>query len=211
MEQMEVDMDNKDNEEVKEKKKRGRPKKAVAKKVDEVERVEAEQVAEGGAKREGYGKNGNLRSLGDLTTEEQRAIASAGGKASVEKRRKRKAIRDFLNDFLDADASPILKANMQKLGVPDEDMSNYAALCISLFAKAANHADINAFRTLMEYAGRAPLQEMRENEAIARMSQVMQLAEKNDEDDNSEVEDVIFYIPDNGRTVIKDEDLVTVE
>jgi len=198
-------------EEAKAPKKRGRPKKNVAEKVDKVEKVEAEQVSEGGAKRGGIGVNGNLIPLNQRTKKAQREIQSAGGKVSAEKSRKRKAIREFLNDFLDADAAPILKANMQKLGVKDEDMSNGAALCISLFAKAANHADINAFRTLMEYAGRAPLQEMRENEAIARMSQVMQLAEKNDEDDSEETEDVIFYIPQNGRTVIKDEDLVTVE
>ena len=204
-------MDNKDNEEVKEKKKRGRPKKGVAKKVDKVEKVEAEKVAEGGAKRGGVGGNGNLIPMNQRTKEEQREICTNGGVASGVSRRRRKAIREFLNDFLDADAVPLLKANMQKLGVNAEDQSNYAALCMSLFSKALNHGDINAFRTLMEYAGRAPLQEMRENEAIARMSQVMQLAEKNDEDDNSEVEDVIFYIPDNGRTVIKEEDLVTVE
>ena len=38
----------------------------------------------------------NLVSLADRTTEEQRAIASAGGKASVEARRKRKTLREEL-------------------------------------------------------------------------------------------------------------------
>ena len=198
-------------EEVKTAKKRGRPKKNVAEKVDKVEKVEAEKVAEGGVKRGGVGGNGNLIPLNQRTKEERRKICTKAGVASGASRRKRKAIREFLNDFLDAEAVPLLKANMQKLGVQAEDQSNYAALCMSLFSKALNHGDINAFRTLMEYAGRAPLQEMRENEAIARMSQVMQLAENNDNDDNSEIEDVVFYIPDNGRTVIKDEDLVTVE
>lgn len=198
-------------EEVKTTKKRGRQRKNVAEKVDKVEKVEAEKVAEGGVKRGGVGGNGNLIPLNQRTKEERREICTKAGVASGASRRKRKAIREFLNDFLDAEAVPLLKANMQKLGVQAEDQSNYAALCMSLFSKALNHGDINAFRTLMEYAGRAPLQEMRENEAIARMSQVMQLAEHNDEDDNSEIEDVVFYIPDNGRTVIKNEDVVNVE
>ena len=38
----------------------------------------------------------NLVSLADRTTEEQRAIASAGGKASGEARRKRKTLREEL-------------------------------------------------------------------------------------------------------------------
>lgn len=38
--------------------------------------------------------NNNLKSLADRTTEEQREIASAGGKASAEARRKRKAAKE---------------------------------------------------------------------------------------------------------------------
>ncbi len=38
----------------------------------------------------------NLKSIGDLTKEEQRKITSKGGKASVEARRKRKALREEL-------------------------------------------------------------------------------------------------------------------
>ena len=172
----------------------------------EAEVVEAELVTETA----GVGVNGNLVPLNQRAKNVQREIQSAGGKAKAEKNRKRKAIREFLNDFLDADAAPILKSNMRKLAVDEEEMSNYAAMCLSLFSKAVNHADINAFRTIMEYAGRAPLQEMRENEAIAKMSQVMQLAGAGMEDDSGEVEDVVFYIPDNQRPIITDDDLVTV-
>lgn len=42
----------------------------------------------------------NLRSLGNLTTEEQRRIASAGGKKSVEARRRKRAMREVLDDLL---------------------------------------------------------------------------------------------------------------
>ena len=191
-------------EDTKEVKKRGRPKKQT------VEKVEAEMVSDG-TKKTGVGVNGNLVPFDKLTESQQREIRSAGGKASAKKKRERKAIREFLNDFLDADAVPALAANMQKLGVDPEDMSNYAAMCLSLFSKAVNHADINAFRTLMEYAGRAPLQEMQENAAVAKLSQAMQLAAPNEESEEAEIEDVVFYIPQNNRGVINEEDLVTVE
>ena len=177
------------------------------KKEEKIETVEAEIVSESGAVRGGVGGNGNLIPFNQRTKEEQREICTVGGVASGKSRREKKAIRDFLNDFLDQEAMPILKGNMQKLGVMPEDMTNAAALLMSLFSKAVNHADINAFRTLMEYAGRAPLQEMRENEAIAKMSQAMQLAAQNGSgaDDDDSIEDVVFYIPDNGRPIITDE------
>ena len=62
---------------------------------------------------------------------------------------------------------------------------------------------LNAARTIIEWAGMAPLQQENENAAIARMLQVIQLAEGNNEDDN-EVEDVVFYIPNNNRPVAAD-------
>ena len=177
---------------------------------EKIEVVEAEVVSEGDAYG-GVGVNGNLVPLDQRTKNEQREICTAGGVASGKSRRQRKAIREFLNDFLDADAVPVLQKNMKALGVSESEMSNYAAMLSSLFSKAVNHADINAFRTLMEYAGRAPLQEMQENAAIAKMSQALQLAGgmggTQGEDD---IEDVVFYIPDNQRPIITDDDLVTV-
>ena len=93
--------------------------------------------------------------------------------------------------------------------VSDDDMSNLAAMVVRLFTKATNQGDLNAARTVIEWAGMAPLQQERENEAIAKMSQVMQLASGNN-DDEGDVEDVVFYIPDNGRNAASDEGLVTV-
>lgn len=42
----------------------------------------------------------NLRSLGERTTDEQRRIASAGGRASAEARRRKRAMREVLDDLL---------------------------------------------------------------------------------------------------------------
>lgn len=170
-----------------EKKKRGRPKK-------EPEHVEAELVSEG------VGVNGNLIPMSMRSKEEARANGAKGGVASGEARRRKKELREFTKSFLMQEASGVLKQNMKALGVPDDDMSNLAAMVVRLFTKATNQGDLNAARTIIEWAGMAPLQQERENEAIAKMSQVMQLASGPQEDDG-EIEDVVFYIPDNGRAV----------
>lgn len=184
-------------------------KKPEAKKETEIiEVVEAELVAENGNKKGGVGGNGNLIPLSQRTKEEQREIASAGGKASGESRRQRRAMRDYLNDFLDQDANVYWKANMEKLGFNADEMSNEAAMILSLLSHAVNKHDINAFRTVMEYAGRSPLQEMRENEAIAKMAQALQLAQGSQDEGDDDAEDVVFYIPNNGRAIILDEEPV---
>ena len=87
-------------------------------------------------------------------------------------------------------------------------MTNLAAMVVRVFSKAVNQGDLNAARTLIEWAGMAPLQQEQENAAIAKMTQVMQLA-SGKEEEQDDVEDVVFYIPDNGRPIVK-EDLVTV-
>lgn len=183
-------------------KKRGRPRKAKEEK-KKAEKVEAELVG-------GKGKNGNLIPLTQRSEEEQREIRAAGGRAAAEAVKRKKALREFTRDFLMQDAVGPLKQNLKLMGVEDEDMTNLAALIIRQFSKAVNQGDLNAARTVIEWAGMAPLQQERENEAIAKMAQVMQLADGSQSDKEDE-EDVIFYIPDNGRAVFKKDDLVTIQ
>ncbi len=106
--------------------------------------------------------------------------------------------------------SPVFQSLMETHQVEQDDMTNAAALFVRLFNKAMSTGDLNAARQVVEWAGMAPLQEMRENEAVARMSQVIQLASGTEDENASTDDDVIFYIPENGRTVITDDDLVTV-
>lgn len=178
-------------------------KKAAEKKAEKVEGQETPK------KRGGVGRNGNLIPLSQMTEEERRAFSSKGGKAAAAANRKRKELREFTKNFLMQDAAAVLKQNMGMLGVDNDDMTNLAALVIRMFSKAVNQGDISAARTLIEWAGMAPLQQERENEAIARMAQVMQLASAND-DNTTEDSDVVFYIPANGRPVVKEGAIVTV-
>ena len=189
-------------EETIERKKRGRKKKT-----DVV--VNDDKVKEEKSKRGGVGGNGNLIPLNQRTMEERRAIGTKAGVASGAARRRKKELREFTRDFLMQDAAPVLKGNMSMLGVEAEEMSNLAAMVVRMFSKAVNQGDLNAARTIIEWAGLAPLQQERENEAVARMKQVLELTGGNDKDDD-EGEDVVFYIPQNNRAIITSDDLVTV-
>lgn len=177
-----------------EQKKRGRPKKDAPK-------VEAELVETPKKKR-------GIIPLTERDPEEARAIRAAGGKASAEAQKKKRELRSFAQRFLMQDATMALKQNMSVLGVEEDDMTNLAAMVVRVFSKAVNQGDLNAARTLIEWAGMAPLQQEQENAAIAKMAQVMQLA-SGKEEEQDDVEDVVFYIPDNGRPIVK-EDIVTV-
>lgn len=183
--------------------KKPRTKKPV--KEPEIEAVEAELIEDGNKKKRRYGKNNNLISIGERTTEEQRQITTAGGIASGEARRRKKTLREFGKDFLMQTTSPVFLSLMETHQVEEDDMTNAAALFVRMFNKAMSTGDLNAARQVVEWAGMAPLQEMRENEAVAKMSQVIQLA-SGTEDENAKVdEDVVFYIPENGRKIITDD------
>lgn len=183
-----------------EEKKRGRPRKKVE---------EVPEQPKKSRKKTGIGKSGNLIPTSVMTDEEKSEFGRKGGYASAIARRKKKELRAFTKDFLMQDAASVLKQNMKMLGVEDDDMTNLAAVVIRLFSKAVNQGDLNAARTLIEWAGMAPLQQEKENEAIARMAQVMQLAGTG-EQENTDEADVVFYIPANGRPVYKDDEIVTV-
>ena len=185
-----------------------RKKPAAKKEVEKVNVVEAELVAENGNKKGGVGGNGNLIPLNQRSKEAQREIQEKGRQKNKENWEERKGLRKALQDFLNQQANPIIRGTMEKVGVPEEDQTNAMAMLAAAFSKAVTRGDINALRTVMEYAGQAPLQEMRENEAIAKMSQALQLAQQNGEDAAGDEEDVVFYIPDNGRTIILDEEPV---
>lgn len=95
----------------------------------------------------------NIKDYGfdKLTAEEQREIASKGGKASVKARRKRKNIQDTTKlilglDVIDDTTNEIL----DKFGVEDKDLQSL--MICKLILKAIN-GDVKAVRTVLEITG----------------------------------------------------------
>ena len=174
------------------------------KKKEEAETVEAELVQESNKKIHRYGVNNNLVSFSERSANEAREAGRKGGRKSGETRRAKKNLREFGQWFLNQMASDAFQPLMDRHGVPIEESTNLASLYVRVFNKAMSTGDLNAARQVIEWAGMAPLQEMRENEAIAKMSQVMQLAQGMNEEEEED-NDVVFYIPENGRAVVTDD------
>lgn len=79
----------------------------------------------------------NLKSLADRTTKEQREIASMGGKASGEARRRKRDMQANFEAFLSMQANDKYKAALKRKGmdVPD-DLTYDQLLAITMATKA---------------------------------------------------------------------------
>ncbi|MFR6310984.1 KGG domain-containing protein [Anaerofustis stercorihominis] len=95
----------------------------------------------------------NIKDYGfdKLTAEEQREIASKGGKASVKARRKRKNIQDTTKMILGLDViDDTTNEILDKFGVEDKDLQSL--MICKLILKAIN-GDVKAVRTVLEITG----------------------------------------------------------
>ena len=72
----------------------------------------------------------NVQNLHKLCLSHEEAVKNGrkGGLASAESRRRRKQMREFLNDYLDRESVPHLKEWMISHGVEEEDCCNLMAL-----------------------------------------------------------------------------------
>ena len=104
----------------------------------------------------GKGIKENLGDFRDLTAEEQRAIASKGGKASVEARRAKKNLKELVEIMGDKKADPMLQERMKDMGISKEDLTNNMACVVGLFQKAMA-GDVQAFNAIRDIRGEKPV------------------------------------------------------
>ena len=98
----------------------------------------------------------NLISLADRPEEERKAIQSAGGKASKEAQRKRKAMRQQIEALLSLPAnSKKAVAKMKAMGIPEGDRDNQMQLIVAMFAKACT-GDTYAAQFIRDTVGDKP-------------------------------------------------------
>ena len=106
----------------------------------------------------------NIKDYGfdKLTAEEQRQIASKGGKASVKARRKRKHIQDTTKMILGLDViDDTTNEILDKFGVEDKDLQSL--MICKLILKAIN-GDVKAVRTVLEITGESAKYQKQEND-----------------------------------------------
>lgn len=101
------------------------------------------------------GNLNNLKSLADRTTEEQRRIATLGGKASGKARRDKKMLKDCLEILMEK--KYIDEATGKKL-------TGAELLSIDLFEKALKETDVSkkarAFEVIRDTAGQKPIEKV---------------------------------------------------
>ena len=101
----------------------------------------------------------NLVSIGDRTTEEQRAITSAGGKASGVTRRRKRSMREAAEYYLSLPVTDQKAINrFEKDGIEVGDIDNQMAVIVGL-TKSAMKGDSRAAKLIMEMLGENPKEE----------------------------------------------------
>ena len=104
----------------------------------------------------GKGRKENLGDFRDLTAEEQRAIASKGGKASVEARRAKKNLKELVEIMGDKKANPMLQERMKDMGISKEDLTNNMDCVVGLFQMAMDGV-VQAFNAIRDIRGEKPV------------------------------------------------------
>lgn len=114
--------------------------------------------------------------------EEAARNGKKGGVASGESRRKKKNIMECASMLMSmriSEKQPKTRKIMQDLGLEDDDLTYGASVVVSLLSKAGK-GDVPAARLLMEMTAKSEKQDA-------------------EIEDKEEIEDVCFYLPDNGR------------
>lgn len=102
----------------------------------------------------------NLVSMADFTAEKQREIARMGGKASVEARRKKKALREICETLLALPATPEMLSKIQDSAKAIADaqgapLTMYDAIALAQIIKATR-GDTAAAQYIRDSAGDRP-------------------------------------------------------
>lgn len=105
----------------------------------------------------------NLIPMNQRTEEEQREIASKGGKASGEARRKKRDAKSAARLILNLPVQEALEKNLKQMGLDEDDYTNMVAIMARAFTKAMT-GDISAMSFLIDMAGSSPRFKMAEEE-----------------------------------------------
>lgn len=97
--------------------------------------------------------------LKNLTPEEKKAIATKGGIARQENKRREREMQDLARMMLQAKPSKVLQDQIKKIfpAIDKEFMNNMALLLSKVYEKALVDKDLKAFEILRDTAGYKPV------------------------------------------------------
>ena len=116
-----------------------------------------------------------LRKFGEIPAEEQKKLASAGGKASGESKRRKKNLREVTRALLEApltDCNEELAAALEAAGL---DKDHQGAMMLAALRKSEN-GDIEASRFVRDTSGQAPSQQVELGGIDGKPIEVMDLS-----------------------------------
>lgn len=87
----------------------------------------------------------------NLTAEQQRKIASEGGKKSAQNKKEKRAMKSIVKMVLDMPAPKAVRDKMKLLGIQDEDATYRVGVVVGLLQRALA-GNTNAARYIMELA-----------------------------------------------------------
>lgn len=111
--------------------------------------------------------NDNLIPFNERTEEEQRKIASMGGKASGEARRRKRTMKEQFDLLLSLPVKPDgkigkkIKEVADDLGIPVNELDNQMAMCINMFSNAMSKNPTQAFTNIQATVGEKPVEEIK--------------------------------------------------
>jgi len=113
------------------------------------------------------GKSNNPQNLRVPTHEEAVANGRKGGQNSGKAKRKKKMMRDTLNDWLE---NPVLDPKQQKqlkqMGFDDDDLTGQGLLLASVLSKAIQKGDVRALHEIREIIGEKPEEQEEKEERL---------------------------------------------
>lgn len=120
----------------------------------------------------------NLKSIGDRSPEERKAIASKGGKTKAERIKRKRELSEIAKAFLDIDLNPkVMKEFKAKFNVDDEMLTNRFPLIANLYGIAMDKGNtpterMAAMKMLAEFAEESPNQLAAKNAEKAKQTQI---------------------------------------
>ena len=133
----------------------------------------------------------------DQSREEAKKNGAKGGVASGIARKRKRALKDTIEMIMRLGVDDNTKRILEQLGVPEQDQSVQTAIVVAQAMKAMR-GDTKAADYLGKYASADP-RIFLEQERLALERERLAMRADADAPDDNEVEDVVIYLPDNGR------------
>lgn len=133
----------------------------------------------------------------DQSREEAKKNGAKGGVASGIARKKKRALKDTIEMIMRLGVDAQTQSILEQLGVPEQDQSVQTAIVVAQALKAMR-GDTKAADYLGKYASADP-RIFLEQERIALERERLAMRAQDDMPEGDDVEDVVIYLPDNGR------------